>query len=107
LSQIFLSREEEHELLSVIQALPFHEFKLHGVTAKRRVPHFGFRYALEKRVLSNAPEPPAEFASLRAEAAALAGSAAEDFSQILNILQEPVSAGIMTRRHLASSRAFR
>jgi hypothetical protein len=48
----FLTVQEERELLAVVQALPFHEFKLYGVTAKRRVMHFGLRYALEGRVLS-------------------------------------------------------
>lgn len=79
----FLSPEEEGELLRVIQVLPFHEFKLHGVAAKRRVMHFGLRYALDKRVLSDAAELPAEFEPLRARAAEFAGIAAEDFSQIL------------------------
>jgi alkylated DNA repair dioxygenase AlkB len=89
----FLSRAEEHELLQVIQRMPFYEFKLHGVAAKRRLMHFGLRYALDKRVLSNAPELPAEFEPLRARAAAIAGIAADDFSQIL-VNEYPPGAGI-------------
>ena len=89
----FLSRAEEQELLQVIQHMPFYEFELHGVAAKRRVIHFGLRYALDKRVLSNAPELPAEFGPLRARAAAIAGIAAEDFSQIL-VNEYPPGAGI-------------
>ncbi len=79
----FLSRDEEQELLQVIRRLPFYEFKLHGVAAKRRVMHFGLRYALDKRVLSDAPELPVEFEPLRARAAAIAGIATQEFSQIL------------------------
>ena len=79
----FLTVEEEHDLFALLQTLPFYEFKLHGVAAKRRVLHFGLRYALESRVLSAAPEIPSEFEPLRLRAAAFAGVASDDFSQIL------------------------
>lgn len=82
-NQDFLSLEEQRELLTAIEGLPFHEFKLHGVAAKRRVMHFGFRYALERRVLSDAPDLPAELEPIRARAATIAGVAPADFSQIL------------------------
>jgi alkylated DNA repair dioxygenase AlkB len=79
----FLTVQEEHDLFALLQTLPFYEFKLHGVAAKRRVLHFGLRYALESRVLSAAPEIPSEFEPLRLRAAAFAGVASDDFSQIL------------------------
>jgi alkylated DNA repair dioxygenase AlkB len=79
----FLTVQEERDLLALLQALPFYEFKLHGVAAKRRVLHFGLRYALETRVLSTAPEIPREFEPLRRRAAAFASAAPDDFSQIL------------------------
>src|ERR1700730_12541508 len=79
----FLTVEEEHDLFALLQTLPFYEFKLHGVAAKRRVLHFGLRYAFESRVLSAAPEIPSEFEPLRLRAAAFAGVASDDFSQIL------------------------
>jgi alkylated DNA repair dioxygenase AlkB len=79
----FLSVQEEHDLLALLQTLPFYEFKLHGVAAKRRVLHFGLRYALEIRVLSAAPEIPSQFEAIRRRAADIADIAPDDFSQIL------------------------
>jgi hypothetical protein len=46
----FLGLQEERDLFALAQTLPFYEFKRHGVTAKRRVIHFGLRYALASRV---------------------------------------------------------
>ena len=79
----FLTVQEERDLFALLQTLPFHEFKLHGVAAKRRVLHFGLRYALESRVLSTAPEIPSQFEPIRRRAAAFAGIAPNEFSQIL------------------------
>ena len=79
----FLTIQEERELFALLQTLPFCEFKLHGVAAKRRVLHFGLRYALESRTLSTAPEMPSQFEPLRCRAAEFAGAAPDEFSQIL------------------------
>src|ERR1700730_8032390 len=79
----FLTIQEERDLLAFLQTLPFYEFKLHGVAAKRRVLHFGLRYALESRVLRAAPEVPSQFEPIRRRAAEFAGLAPDDFSQIL------------------------
>jgi alkylated DNA repair dioxygenase AlkB len=79
----FLSVQEEGEIFALLQTLPFYEFKLHGVAAKRRVLHFGLQYALENRVLSTAPEIPSQLEPLRRLAAEFAGVGPDDFSQIL------------------------
>ena len=79
----FLTVQEERDLLALLQTLPFYEFKLHGVAAKRRVLHFGLRYALDSRVLSTAPEIPSELEPIRHRAAAFAGIAPDEFSQTL------------------------
>src|ERR1700716_3681327 len=79
----FLTVQEERDLFALLQTLPFREFKLHGVAAKRRVLHFGLRYALESRVLSTAPEIPSQFEPIRRRAAAFAGITPNEFSQIL------------------------
>ena len=79
----FLTVQEERDLFALLQTLPFYEFKLHGVAAKRRVSHFGLRHALESRVLSTAPEIPSQFEPIRRRAAAFAGIAPNEFSQIL------------------------
>jgi DNA oxidative demethylase len=89
----FLTVQEERDLFALLQTLPFYEFKLHGVAAKRRVLHFGLRYALESRVLSTAPEIPSEFEPFRRRAAEFAGVAPNDFSQIL-VNEYPPGAGI-------------
>jgi alkylated DNA repair dioxygenase AlkB len=80
---VFLSVQEERDLFALLQTLPFYEFKLHGVIAKRRVLHFGLRYALDSRALSTAPEIPSELEPIRRGAAAFANTAPDDFSQIL------------------------
>src|ERR1700676_122066 len=79
----FLTVQEERDLLALLRTLPFCEFKLHGVAAKRRVLHFGLQYALESRTLSTAPEMPSQFEPIRRRAAAFAGVAPDNFSQIL------------------------
>jgi alkylated DNA repair dioxygenase AlkB len=79
----FLTVQEERDLLALLQTLPFYEFKLHGVAAKRRVLHFGLRYAIDSRVLSAAPEIPSQFEPIRHRVTAFAGVAPDDFSQIL------------------------
>jgi alkylated DNA repair dioxygenase AlkB len=79
----FLTIQEERDLFALLQTLPFYEFNLHGVAAKRRVLHFGLRYALESRMLSTAPEIPSQFEPIRRRAAAFAGIAPDEFSQIL------------------------
>ena len=80
-------------MLALLQTLPFYEFKLHGVAAKRRVLHFGLRYALDSRVLSTAPEIPSELEPIRHRAAAFASIVPDEFSQILINEYRPV-AGI-------------
>jgi alkylated DNA repair dioxygenase AlkB len=79
----FLTVQEARDLFALLQTLPFHEFKLYGLAAKRRVLHFGLRYALESRVLSTAPEIPSQFEPIRRRAAAFASVAPNEFSQIL------------------------
>jgi hypothetical protein len=65
----FLTVQEERDLLALLQTPSFYEFKLHGVAAKRRVLHYGLRYALESRVLSTAPAIPSQLEPLRHRAA--------------------------------------
>src|ERR1700693_1631403 len=79
----FVTIQEARDLVALLQKLPFYEFKLHGVAAKRRVLHFGLRYALESRVLTAAPEIPSQFEPIRRRAAAFAGVTPNEFSQIL------------------------
>jgi hypothetical protein len=50
----FLTVQEKRGLFALLRTLPFYEFTLHGVAAKRRVLHYGLRYALESHMLSTA-----------------------------------------------------
>jgi alkylated DNA repair dioxygenase AlkB len=89
----FISHEEENALISVIQSLDFAEFRMHGVTAKRRIVHFGLRYAFTSHHLTPAPDIPKEFESIRLRAAGMAGIEPCDFSETLVTEYRP-GAGI-------------
>ena len=89
----FLAESEEQLLLDFIRSIPYGHVRMHGVTAKRRVAQFGWRYAFETFQLTPAARLPAELESLRERAAALAGVAAEDFAEAL-VTEYPPGAGI-------------
>ena len=89
----FLSVAEENELIEVIRTLLFSEVRMHGVVAKRRVPHFGLRYAFTSHQLSPASEIPDEFSAIRIRAAQLAGVDPRAFCEVL-VTEYPPGAGI-------------
>jgi DNA oxidative demethylase len=66
---------------------------MHGVTAKRRVAQFGWRYSFETYKLTPAASLPPELEDVRNRAAALAGIAAEEFSETL-VTEYAPGAGI-------------
>ncbi|WP_412535241.1 alpha-ketoglutarate-dependent dioxygenase AlkB [Mesorhizobium sp. BAC0120] len=78
-----IGRDEETELVSRLETLPFAPFNFHGHLANRRVVGFGFRYDYENRRLIEAAEIPGFLLGLREKVAALADLPAEDFIQIL------------------------
>jgi len=57
----FISREEEQELITVIQTIPLHPMQFQGYEAKRKVASFGYDWSFEKRVLSKGKEIPSAF----------------------------------------------
>ena len=67
----FISRDEERALLDVIAGLEFHEVRMHGVVARRRVIQYGWKYAFDGQRLSEGPELPPFLLPLRDRAAAL------------------------------------
>jgi alkylated DNA repair protein (DNA oxidative demethylase) len=89
----FLARDEERELLEFLNGLPFKEFTMRGVVAKRQVAQFGLKYALASRKLSRAAEVPSQLAALRERVAAVAEVEPGAFPQIL-INKYPPGAGI-------------
>jgi alkylated DNA repair protein (DNA oxidative demethylase) len=78
-----LSAVTEAALIDFVRGISFGEVRMHGVTAKRRVAQFGWRYAFESFRLTPGPPIPEEFHDARSRAAALAGIAAEEFSEVL------------------------
>jgi hypothetical protein len=89
----FLTPAEELDLLQFIRALEFRTFEMHGVVARRRIVQFGFHYSFQSYRLTEAAPIPAEFASIRARSAALAGIAPAEFAEALVTEYRPV-AGI-------------
>jgi alkylated DNA repair dioxygenase AlkB len=75
--------EEEAALIERIRALDFGSFQMHGVTAKRRIAHFGWRYSFDSRGIAPAGPMPEAFAEIRARVAGLAGIEAEGFAETL------------------------
>ena len=73
----FIGVDEEAELLDTIAALPLHEARYKGYTARRRVVHFGFAYDYDdNRLLPSEPLPPS-LEPLRAKVAAWIGEPAD------------------------------
>jgi alkylated DNA repair dioxygenase AlkB len=89
----FLTVAEDNELIDVIRPLPFGEVRMRGVVAKRRVVHFGLRYAFTSHQLSPASEIPNEFSAIRERAAQVGGVDPGAFSEVL-VTEYPPGAGI-------------
>lgn len=79
-----LSVEEERALLAEIDALEFHEIRMHGVVARRTARHFGLDYDYERRrVIEDAEPIPEWLLGVREAAARLAGVAPEELVETL------------------------
>ena len=73
----FIDADEERALLELIAALPLHEARYKGYTARRRVAHFGTSYDYDDNRLLPAAPLPAGLEPLRAKAAAWLGVPAD------------------------------
>ena len=89
----FVAVEEEAALIDFIRTLPFGEFRMHGVIAKRRVAHFGLHYSFTSYKLTPAAELPRALEPVRARVATLAEIPPEDFAETLVTEYQP-GAGI-------------
>src|SRR5438046_1528731 len=78
-----IPREEEQQLLLLVQALPFKDFEFHGFLGKRRVVSFGWHYDFTDQQLRKAHEIPPFLLPLRQRAGDFAGLPAEDFQHVL------------------------
>ena len=73
LDERFITAGEELALLARIRPLEFHEMKMRGVVARRRVLHYGVHYSFETFKATPGPPIPVFLLPLRAKAAAFAG----------------------------------
>jgi DNA oxidative demethylase len=89
----FLSVAEECALVEQIMTLDFSEVRMHGVTAKRRVAHFGWVYGYESWHLSRGPQLPDFLLPLRQRAAHLLDREPKELSEVL-VTEYPPDAGI-------------
>jgi alkylated DNA repair dioxygenase AlkB len=78
-----ITTEDERTLLREIGALEFHEMKMRGVVARRRVIHYGVRYSFETFKASPGPPIPDFLLRLRETAAAFAELAPETLEEAL------------------------
>ncbi len=89
----FVSREEERELLGLLDAMEFRAVTMRGQTARRTVRHFGLDYDYSSRELVPADPLPEELRWLRERCAALIEREPEELVQIL-VSRYPEGAGI-------------
>jgi DNA oxidative demethylase len=78
-----LSGGDEAALLERIRPLEFHEVRMRGVAARRRVVQCGWKYSFESFRMTEGPPLPDFLLPARARAAALAGIPAERLSEAL------------------------
>lgn len=89
----FLDADEERRLLDAIGALAFAEVRMHGVAARRRVAHFGWRYGYESWRIEPGPPIPDVLLPIRTRAAALLGVAPDALAEAL-VTEYTPGAGI-------------
>ena len=79
----FLDETEERELLDRISSLEFHEVRMRGVAAKRRVIQYGWKYSFESFKTTEGPPVPEFLLPVRDRAASFASVAPESLSEAL------------------------
>ena len=79
----FITLDEELDLLDRIRSLDFHQMKMRGVVARRRVIHYGVKYSFETFKASEGPPIPTFLMPLRERAAAFASVQPEDLAEAL------------------------
>jgi alkylated DNA repair dioxygenase AlkB len=79
----FLAAGEEAALLERFQSLEFHEVRMRGVAARRRVVQYGWKYSFESFRMTQGPELPEYLWSIRDRAADFAGLARDELSEAL------------------------
>src|SRR5512143_841413 len=68
----FLDHSEESTLVERFRSMGFHEVKMRGVAARRRVIQYGWKYSFESFKMTQGPPLPDYLIALRDRAAAFA-----------------------------------
>jgi alkylated DNA repair dioxygenase AlkB len=90
----FLDTEQERRLLEIVSRLEYGEVRMHGVIARRRVLHYGYRYAYASFRIEPGPPLPEWLEPVRGRAAGAAGLASsEDLAEAL-VTEYPPGATI-------------
>jgi len=93
LKEDFVNESEARRLIEYIQTIEFGNVQMYGVTARRRVAQFGWRYSFDTYQLTPAAPLCPELLVLRNRVAPLAGITADRFSEAL-VTEYPPGAGI-------------
>ena len=88
----FITPDDELGLLERIRALDFHEMKMRGVVARRRVIHYGVKYSFETFKATAGPPIPEFLLPLRARAGAFANVGADQLAEALITEYSPGAA---------------
>lgn len=89
----WITNEEEQDLLTHIENLPFSEVRMHGVTAKRQVVHFGWNYGYDSWQIVPTDSIPPWLCPIKERAAGLIAVPAEAIEEVLVTRYAP-GAGI-------------
>ncbi len=82
-SDQFLTGAEEAALLARFASLDFHEVRMRGVAARRRVVQYGWKYSFETFKMTEGPALPDYLVPIRDRAAAFAGLPSTQLSEAL------------------------
>jgi alkylated DNA repair dioxygenase AlkB len=87
-----ITAAEESALLDCIRSLEFHEMRMRGVAARRRVIHYGVNYSFETFKATPGPPIPEFLFPLRERAAAFAGVGPSHLAEALITEYSPGAA---------------
>jgi len=79
----WITTAEEQDLLNRISTLSFSEVRMHGVTAKRQVVHFGWSYGYDSWQITPTDPIPSRLSPTRERAASLISVPAETVEEVL------------------------
>ncbi len=82
-SEDFLTPSEERELAARFASMDFHEMRMRGVAARRRIIDYGWKYSFESFRATEGPPIPDFLLPIRARAAAFAGLAPDSLAEAL------------------------